>query len=1070
MWRIVVFLLLVVLLDCGTTRWPVLVQATVGDNSNNNNNNPTQQHRTLVRRKKYALRTSWRACRYISDRMDPSQGCLGDDNADNDILLLQVPRLPMTALTVLLHNQQISGLEWMTANTLFSSTNTSIYYGTNLLRLPDISLVGREYYTLLYEYDIPQKQTTTTTTDPRKRNKDPNRLPPYYRNADLLQRILRLDGINYRAKAWLDGQPLQEYFVGANNHSTTNTTVDGMFRRRFYNVQPGGRFTILIEPPLHVGQPTPNQQGGNHELAQDGPIAQYWLGWDFCAAMPDRATGFYGTPTVIDTIRIRYNDHTTTSPPPSKTVLSTTLSDPAVRTIAINDTSVTLEFLVRVFVQGKGNATMTSSASSTTHYQLLVGSDWFQQWQTDLGTETVLTNECFDNGCIKDISLLGVAPREYIELWWPHGMVIESPHKNMGASPSRNASRHYFPFEIRAVNVDWADDKETKANHEILDQDGVNAGIRTVETYLDKELGGQVFLINGQKIYLVGGNWVSTDQANRFSGNYARYCYELALHKAAGLNLIRLWGGGTSGELDDFYNCADSLGILVYAEFWMTGDNNGRWAGNCSWPNDYSTYLANVEDTILRLRSHPSLLFYGGCNECVPPNEKIPSPPVTIDQGIRSAIDKYDPGRFYISSSMGGKNRSYSLAEADGPYSFQFPETYFNRNPGHENHNSSIGFQPELGPYASSPTYEGLLRFMSASDAEEGFPKRDGIVNNTVWEHHNFISWTTGSYDHVYAYFDETIHVKASDWCAAAQLAAHLQNLYLFMGFLSHTFEYTSAVLLWKTQSPWPSLRGFLYDWWLESTGTFRGVKAALHQSVSVTFDPRHGQLGVVNRHLSSLVATEDAPIEADYRWVNLGGTVVSSGRAKSSPKSIPSMSSSTLEVNGLLEYPRDCRGVCFLRLQPIVPGMGDFQPTWVWLTDPSLGKKSDFTALGTSRKYQTGLVSFGAVQCSFNKMGELQIVVEIIADDESPEVVFYPTLSVINTKTGLPILPLFDSGDTDLVILPGESQERILSTMNSFAFGLEVSVQLSTWNSAPIQKHVVCSSFIGDTSSLSVS
>lgn len=94
----------------------------------------------------------------------------------------------------------------------------------------------------------------------------------------------------------------------------------------------------------------------------------------------------------------------------------------------------------------------------------------------------------------------------------------------------------------------------------------------------------------------------------------------------------------------------------------MTGDNNGRWAGNFSWPIHYGAYLANVMDTVKRLRRHPSLLFYGGCNECLAPRscEWAPNPPRPIDDGIRRLIERFDPGRFYISSSMGGV-RSFAV-------------------------------------------------------------------------------------------------------------------------------------------------------------------------------------------------------------------------------------------------------------------------------------------------------------------------------------------------------------------------------------------------------------------------
>jgi hypothetical protein len=88
----------------------------------------------------------------------------------------------------------------------------------------------------------------------------------------------------------------------------------------------------------------------------------------------------------------------------------------------------------------------------------------------------------------------------------------------------------------------------------------------------------------------------------------------------------------------------------------MRGDNNGRWAGNYSWHLNHGSYLANVQDTIRRLRHYASLLFHGGCNECRAPRNSTlaPNPPSQNDEGIRRLLTRLDPGRFYISSSMGG--------------------------------------------------------------------------------------------------------------------------------------------------------------------------------------------------------------------------------------------------------------------------------------------------------------------------------------------------------------------------------------------------------------------------------
>ena len=46
----------------------------------------------------------------------------------------------------------------------------------------------------------------------------------------------------------------------------------------------------------------------------------------------------------------------------------------------------------------------------------------------------------------------------------------------------------------------------------------------------------------------------------------------------------------------------------------------------------------------------------------------------------------------------------------------------------------------------------------------------------------------------------------------------------LYEGFRHHAFSYYSAVIFWKSQSPWPALRGAFYDSYLDTTGGFWGV------------------------------------------------------------------------------------------------------------------------------------------------------------------------------------------------------------------------------------------------------
>jgi hypothetical protein len=60
---------------------------------------------------------------------------------------LKITSLPTTALAVLLDNQQIPGVEHLTMG--------DTYFSQNMNLLADIHKVGREFYTLLYQVDIP---------------------------------------------------------------------------------------------------------------------------------------------------------------------------------------------------------------------------------------------------------------------------------------------------------------------------------------------------------------------------------------------------------------------------------------------------------------------------------------------------------------------------------------------------------------------------------------------------------------------------------------------------------------------------------------------------------------------------------------------------------------------------------------------------------------------------------------------------------------------------------------------------------------------------------------------------
>lgn len=463
--------------------------------------------------------------------------------------------------------------------------------------IPDISVVGRGYYTLLYEMELPELGTEIECSllpfADEERRESISILPT--------SRSLHFEGINYRATVWWNN----ERILPANH-------PPGMFSRHSYTLgSEAGSVQLLIEPPDHPGIPDPQSQGGrDHAMAQDGAVPQYMAGWDWVAAVPDRATGVAGA-VVLQLHQQKPQ-----------------LVDCAIQTLAI---------------LGSCDADMTNC--NNIHLRILATVKGEVEEDVSLRLRVSSRKSLWDIQVVPSSSgeiQHEVIAEETLCLWWPHNSGSSNP-----TAAAAIACLETFDFSLVAHRADGGVN-----NVVFIDQQKVQVGIRTVDSHLDQQLQGQRFRINGYDVYLVGGNWIGTDLTWRYSDSPHRYCDEIGLHRHAGLNLLRVWGGGVA-ERSHFYNCADRLGILVLQEFWMTGDQNGRWAGSFDWPLDHDAYLYNVRDTVLRLRSHASLLFYVGCNECLAPFGKS-NPPIDIDVETQKLVETYDPGRFYIASSMGG--------------------------------------------------------------------------------------------------------------------------------------------------------------------------------------------------------------------------------------------------------------------------------------------------------------------------------------------------------------------------------------------------------------------------------
>ncbi|MDN3288218.1 glycoside hydrolase family 2 protein [Streptomyces thermocarboxydus] len=134
-------------------------------------------------------------------------------------------------------------------------------------------------------------------------------------------------------------------------------------------------------------------------------------------------------------------------------------------------------------------------------------------------------------------------------------------------------------------------------------------GFRTVEldTSADAHGTGFTLVVNGERLFARGVNWIPDDA---FPSRITRDRYRRRLEQAAaaGVDLVRVWGGGIY-ESEDFYDICDELGLLVWQDFPFAC---------AAYPEEQplrGEVEAEARENVVRLMPHPSLVLWNGNNE-----------------------------------------------------------------------------------------------------------------------------------------------------------------------------------------------------------------------------------------------------------------------------------------------------------------------------------------------------------------------------------------------------------------------------------------------------------------------
>ena len=254
-------------------------------------------------------------------------------------------------------------------------------------------------------------------------------------------------------------------------------------------------------------------------------------------------------------------------------------------------------------------------------------------------------------------------------------------------------------------------------------------GIRTVQlnrtSLTDSAGSGEfVFIINGEKTFIHGSNWVLADALH--SRDVERIPAILEMADDLNINMFRCWGGNVY-EDNLFYDLCDEKGILIWQDFAMA----------CAiYPQD-AEFCKRLQDeartVVRRLRQHACIVLWAGDNECDcaytwSGQKRNPNKNVLTREVLPRVLQDEDNSRPYLPSSPYIDEKAFEagdefITEAHlwGPRDY-YKGDYYCTAPAH--------FASEMG-YHGCPSPKSIRKFISPDKVWPYKDNEEWILHST---------------------------------------------------------------------------------------------------------------------------------------------------------------------------------------------------------------------------------------------------------------------------------------------------------------------------------------------------
>ncbi len=440
---------------------------------------------------------------------------------------------------------------------------------------------------------------------------------------------------------------------------------------------------------------------------------------------------------------------------------------------------------------------------------------------------------------------LGTHGRQYIdlneiELWWPRGY--------------GNAKLYDITLQI------------LDCNGEALAEYREKLGLRTVklrrtEITSDAKDGDFSFIVNGERIFIKGTNWVPLDALHSRDKQHLAKTMEMALD--LNCNMLRCWGGNVY-EDHDFFELCDRNGILVWQDFALAC---------AAYPQD-DEFKAQIhkeaESVIKKLRNHPSLALWSGNNEIDElyaewtPLKRDPNVCDRLSREVLpAAVRTFDPLRDYLPSSpyFGPELMALGVPHSMKPEAHLWgPRDNF-KGPFYMSSNAH--FVSEIG-YHGCPNVESMKEML---DTDKLWPWRD----NDQWltkavrplprqENYNYrIPLMANQISVLF----EDIPNNLEDFILASQIS-QAEALKFFIEKWRSEKEFRSGILWWNLRDCWPIISDAIVDYYYRKKLAYTYVKTSQTDISAMITEAERGnhKLMVVNdtpKSVSGRISVYDA-------------------------------------------------------------------------------------------------------------------------------------------------------------------------------------------------------------------